>query len=352
MKTRLQGLDLLRCIAILVVLFLHSLEATHISPSSLYYQLSEYGWIGVDIFFVLSGFLIGHQVFKTNFNLPLRVLMQNFWVKRWFRTLPLYFVVLITYIFIKPLVGFQFSSEHTWSYFFFLQNYLGPKDFIQSWSLCVEEQFYIVFPLLIFILKAHRFKAWVWLVPIGLSIYLRYWSFDYYEINTLTKLSHYIRFMTHNHLDGICFGVFLAKTYGHWIEFSKKNYQLLSIVGVVFTLATLWWIGPNPFGLKGVLAYFLLSVGASISLMGFYHLSLPNWLNFPVYWISITSYGLYLWNNLMASVVMKIGKNLPSFLSITIFFILSFILAFITYKLIEEPWLNKRKAFLLPENES
>ena len=91
-------------------------------------------------------------------------------MKRWTRTLPLYFLVLGTYAFLKPwLFGAPFVGGG-WHYALFLQNYRPLQDFVQSWSLCVEEHFYLVLPLLAFGLRGRKWPAWVWLVPAGASV--------------------------------------------------------------------------------------------------------------------------------------------------------------------------------------
>ncbi|MEE7567306.1 acyltransferase, partial [Xanthomonas sp. Kuri4-3] len=111
--------------------------------------LSRYGWMGVDLFFVLSGFLIGTQVLA-----PLargeRLRFGDFYLRRALRILPAFWVMLALYLW-WPAIREVPRMEPCWKFVFFLFNvtadYRNPA-FSQIWSLCVEEHFYLVFPLL------------------------------------------------------------------------------------------------------------------------------------------------------------------------------------------------------------
>src|ERR1035437_3385980 len=112
----------------------------------------EIGSIGVEIFFVLSGFLIGGILFREidKGNSFVKTLI-NFWIRRWFRILPLYYAVLLfKFIAIDHSIGWNILY-----YFAFLQNnFYGINYFSVSWSLVVEEWFYLFAPLfLLFLCK-------------------------------------------------------------------------------------------------------------------------------------------------------------------------------------------------------
>lgn len=101
------------------------------------------GSYGVEIFFVLSGFLIGQLIVKEVLRPPSARGLLRFWVRRWFRTLPPYFLVL----FLRSFLGHPLH----WKLFVFLQNF-DPKvvgSFPISWSLAVEEWFYLLAPLML-----------------------------------------------------------------------------------------------------------------------------------------------------------------------------------------------------------
>ncbi len=185
----------------------------------------------VDLFFVLSGYLIGSQVFKENTHSKW-LNLKRFWVKRWWRTLPLYFFALFMYASIKPLLGFPFNG-FSYKFFFFLQNFSRIFDFIQSWSLCIEEHSYLIFPILAFGLGLKTKKAWVWLFFVLISVGLRFFYWKNYSLEpNATGINFSIRFVTQYHLDGIAMGVFLAKTKDVWLNWKRRDKIIAGLVGL------------------------------------------------------------------------------------------------------------------------
>lgn len=159
---RIFGLDLLRAFAILLVVFGHSsfiLNDTFLEGFPFIKMID-----GVDFFFVLSGFLIGTILLKkleeNRGKFSLRDLLE-FWKRRWFRTLPAYYLVLILNL-IFAYFHFNLGNieQFGWKFIFFLQNFHAPfYDFFwESWSLSIEEWFYVFCPVLIFGLR-YFFKA-------------------------------------------------------------------------------------------------------------------------------------------------------------------------------------------------
>lgn len=95
------GLDVLRAMAITAVLAFHSLDCVPCTPSAAA-KFFRHGWLGVDLFFVLSGFLISRQVFRERAHRDVGAALKVFWTRRWFRTLPLYFLILFVNSVVKP----------------------------------------------------------------------------------------------------------------------------------------------------------------------------------------------------------------------------------------------------------
>lgn len=145
---RLPGLDLLRSIAIVWVMLFHSFVAGGLGPD--FQWLSRFGWMGVDIFFVLSGFLIGTQVLR-----PLQrgegLAFQAFYARRAWRVLPAFVVVLALYQ-CFPVLREDPGLEPWWVFATFTLNLLidygHNTAFSHAWSLCVEEHFYLLFPFI------------------------------------------------------------------------------------------------------------------------------------------------------------------------------------------------------------
>src|SRR4051812_16745655 len=114
------SLDLLRAAAILGVTCFHS-EALPGLPVWLR-QVFLRGYTGVDLFFVLSGYLIAGQLFSTPADERPATTLGQFWVRRWTRTFPLYFLVLFFYVAVKPYALASPFTGFSWRWLFFLQN--------------------------------------------------------------------------------------------------------------------------------------------------------------------------------------------------------------------------------------
>ena len=155
---RIFGLDLMRATAILMVLFGHCLWIFPESNSFIHQLLLLCGFLGVELFFVLSGFLIGKIIYthyiKENFGVSS---LLTFLKRRWYRTLPNYFLVLL--LVLTVVYFFGHIPSYSWKYFFFLQNFNStmPRFFPESWSLSVEEFAYVFFPFIL-LLSTRFFK--------------------------------------------------------------------------------------------------------------------------------------------------------------------------------------------------
>ncbi len=142
----------MRTVAISLVVFGHMLQ--HSKPPDWFAHLGRLGILGVEIFFVLSGFLIGgiivELIKKEKFSTPQDIF--SFWSRRWLRTLPLYYLFLFIYLRFD-WTGATTLSKHM-EFLVFLQNfYWRPPDFfLLSWSLTIEEYFYLLFPIVYFLL--------------------------------------------------------------------------------------------------------------------------------------------------------------------------------------------------------
>jgi peptidoglycan/LPS O-acetylase OafA/YrhL len=152
-SNRIFGLDLLRAIAILAVIFGHGQQFLPSPFKSVFYYLAP---DGVTIFFVLSGFLIGNILLKMLQHDPLQKrLLFQFWKRRWMRTLPNYYLALIILCIVHLLFDPSFTMQSAWKHFIFSQNLLTNQDssfFQESWSLSIEEWFYLLIPALLFLL--------------------------------------------------------------------------------------------------------------------------------------------------------------------------------------------------------
>ncbi|PZR23032.1 MAG: acyltransferase [Citrobacter freundii] len=145
MPKKLAGLDHLRALAIVLVFLYHYNLFNHPEWTETF---GGFGWTGVDLFFVLSGFLISSQLF-TSIKKGTGLQLKEFYIKRSFRILPAYLFILALY-FIIPAFRERPGLPPLWKFLTFTQN-LGldlrqTKAFSHAWSLCIEEQFYLLLP--------------------------------------------------------------------------------------------------------------------------------------------------------------------------------------------------------------
>jgi peptidoglycan/LPS O-acetylase OafA/YrhL len=159
--TRNASLDTLRALAIVLVVFCHA-TLNYGVPNGL--DFMGLGGVGVDLFFCLSGWLLGRQLCE-ELQRTGGLEVRRFWLRRWLRTLPAYFAVLFATMAQAVLQG---KLAHWWPYPVFLQNYLGMPFFGVSWSLCVEEYFYLaVAPTLLLFYRRPRLRP---VVPLLLAV--------------------------------------------------------------------------------------------------------------------------------------------------------------------------------------
>ena len=153
-RERQPGLDLLRAFAIVIVVVYHAALFGFKLPG----RVDRFGWIGVDLFFVLSGYLIGGQLLA-----PLardqHIKLGPFFTRRALRIMPAYFVVLAIYFLLPAWREYPEMSQPLWKFLLSVQNVAlhGGTAFSHAWSLAVEDQFYLALPfLLLFLYRRPR----------------------------------------------------------------------------------------------------------------------------------------------------------------------------------------------------
>src|SRR5205814_2920612 len=154
-RERQPGLDLLRALAIIVVVIYHAGIMGFPLPG----QAHRFGWIGVDLFFVLSGYLIGGQLVA-----PLahgqNIKLGRFFARRALRILPAYLVVLAIYLFLPSWREYP-EMFPPWKFLLSVQNLglRGGTAFSHAWSLAVEDQFYLTLPFVLLAVNCRRYAA-------------------------------------------------------------------------------------------------------------------------------------------------------------------------------------------------
>ena len=304
---RLPGLDLLRALAIAWVMLFHSFVVGGLGPD--WSWLSRYGWMGVDLFFVLSGFLIGSQVFA-----PLAVGepldLRGFYLRRAFRILPAFIVVLALYA-CWPAFREAPGLEPAWMFLSFTLNllidYSSNAAFSHAWSLCVEEHFYLLFPALA-VLLSRRPAAWKLVllagVVVGGGIALRggIWLRDAAIDPDMTLRNWFVEdlyFPTWNRLDGLLCGVLLAAWRcwrPHAWRRAQRHANAVLLAGLAVMGLALWLFRQRTGLLGNTLGWPVLSFG--LGLLVFAGAAPGSWIGrraLPMAgWLAAISYSLYL----------------------------------------------------------
>jgi len=166
MEKRAIGPDILRGLAILLVAGSHMYNSN--LPDEFSTSMQLYGWMGVDIFFVLSGYLIGTELLKP-VHAGAAPDLKVFYLKRSLRILPVFWLVLAVYI-VFPGLREGETMAPAWRFLTFTLNFgldiRSMRTFSHAWSLCVEEHFYLILPALVLLLHRLR-KPWL---PAALSL--------------------------------------------------------------------------------------------------------------------------------------------------------------------------------------
>jgi len=148
-RQRQPGLDLLRALAIIVVVIYHAGIMGFPLPS----RVHRWGWIGVDLFFVLSGYLIGGQLLAEVARSE-HLNLARFYARRVLRIMPAYFVILTIYFLLPSWREYPDMAQPLWKFLLSVQNIAlhGGTAFSHSWSLAVEDQFYLALPFILLVL--------------------------------------------------------------------------------------------------------------------------------------------------------------------------------------------------------
>ena len=357
MKQRIFGLDLMRAVAILLVLMAHSYE--YVLPGLDIDLHKLFGFLGVEVFFVLSGFLIGRiliDLVDNNEGLTWPHL-RRFWIRRWFRTLPNYYLSLLIYLLFFFFTGIPENMEagKTLSYVIFMQNSVSPHPgfFAIAWSLSIEEWFYLLFPILIIFIGAlNRSKrssvVWSLMIFLFLSVAIR----AYLSYNFDLSWGPWFRKMIFWRMDSIMVGVlfaYLAIYRSRYLFDRKKIWSVLGMILSFLVLVPFW----NEYVLLGKSTHFidiwlfpLLSLGIALVLP-----LLSEWkvqegsVARTITWISKISYSLYLIHWIVVLTLENFLPHLNNMLTFILIWILSIGLASAQFKYFELPTMRLRERY-------
>lgn len=361
---RIFGLDVMRATAILMVLSSHILWIYPASSGAFISLIHWFGYLGVELFFVLSGFLIGGLLLKV-FLQESFSLSTLFWFlkRRWFRTLPNYYLVLGINLLIALVIGY--TLDDPWKYFFFWQNLASPMlpFFTESWSLSVEEYAYVLLPAVLglgyFLFQpTNKSTYFFWSVICLILVFIvnKYIWYTNHPNPTLEQWNLGLKSVVIFRLDAIFMGVLFSWIHLNFQTFWIKYQMFFAYLGLFllffltvgiayFNLSILthpffWTVLYLPLNSVAI-AFFLplLSQWTRLNI---------SWLEKPIVHISKISYSIYL---LHYGVILQLLKfyfptETLTFSSLHfytfIYLLLTFIASHLLYRYYEKPMMDLR----------
>jgi peptidoglycan/LPS O-acetylase OafA/YrhL len=332
-RGQIYALDGIRGVAILLVIFFHCFERINIFPFNF---LSEIGWVGVDLFFVLSGFLITGILNDAKGS---DHYLKNFFGKRILRIFPLYYFTLLGIFVILKIPGISninpvLDPRHLDSYIYYLTftqnvffsfNGWGVTDLLNHfWSLAIEEQFYLIWQFVI--LYADRSSVlWICLALIPVSIITRNYQFD----------SDFSYIFTLARIDALVIGLMLAiliRYYNSLLNKIALPLLFLCLLALIFVSINSPHLGfRNPYYVRFGYTLFALLFACIITLL--YDRTIVGKLTNYVLSIWVLrffgkySYGLYVYRWLLY-------KSIYSYFEMNYVFPKKYILLFLLFVLV------------------
>jgi peptidoglycan/LPS O-acetylase OafA/YrhL len=367
--SRILGLDLVRSAAILLVVADHGAEAIGWAWPVPRLMMNVAGNFGVELFFALSGFLIGRLLLQLPAGPGAFQATRRFWVRRWLRTLPNYYVYFILFALAQPQVNPATA--------FFVQRFFPgePQNFFTvAWSLAMEEWFYLLFPLLALVTNAffprwdrRRIMLWTAVAAIILPCAARYaiLNWQLYSDSLVGELT----FVRHPILrfDCCAYGVLLAAFLAGRQERALPALRRLTVPGalllsslplLLFGGLFIMLVEADPAFLKSVdfpaWAFFYFSFSyplmdcAATGFVAIAYLAGPALRSGPAFLVeglSRISYSLYLSHTLVNFLWIDSFARLGPWDAAGLRLVLALLLALFTYRLIELPFLRLRDRY-------
>lgn len=360
---RVFGLDLMRAIAISMVICSHILWIYNPADGIIRQLFALFGFLGVEFFFVLSGFLIGKILYRIFIQDEFTIKSAlGFLRRRWFRTLPNYFLVLLINIIITISLGY--SIPNLGLYFVFLQNGFSKMStfFPESWSLSVEEWAYLVLPvsLLMFSIffkpkNKNKFFLMITLLLLMLFIFFKISYQIQTPKTTLDEWNFSLKSVMIYRLDAIFIGVLCA-----WISINYKKYWsefkfIAAFLGGFIMLFMYFGMGffrilPETYPFVWNVIYLpLASISIAFFVPFFSQLETSIALiKKPIEFISKISYSIYLlhYSVILQLLMLFVTREKTSLIQlhlITLFYLTTILLvSYIFYRFYEKPIMDLR----------
>lgn len=341
------GADIIRALAIILVLISHSRRLLPIDNTTSG-MLTFGGWIGVELFFVLSGLLVGGLVYRQQITAGLsNSFFKTFLIRRWLRTIPAYMAVLF-------LMYYLYRFD--WSYLFFFQTLVNynssyPALFPVSWSLVVEEFFYLFLAAAAFFyFKFIKSKNTTLYAAVTLLVFSLLAAFIFHNSFLIETYKMGWRAFPFR-FTGLAAGVILA------IYLNSHNLQSLLKSKTCKTLTVMLWVALlatyylkitslKAFFENSVLGFIYDMAGVLTCTLTVGILALKEWKFKPTF-ITLTatlSYSLYLVHYQVFKELM-LGQHPPSWITAIAYLTISYFFAWLLFTLVELPFMRVRNRF-------
>ncbi|NBA88990.1 acyltransferase family protein [Emticicia sp. CRIBPO] len=364
-QNKLHGLDHLRALAIFLVFLFHYAIMTPGRPEWMGFFV-QFGWTGVDLFFVLSGFLISSQLFA-QIRERQAISFRIFFLKRVFRILPAFWVTLLLY-FCFPFFREREALPPLWKFLTFTQNLsMNIRDsgtFSHAWSLCVEEHFYLFLPLILMVLQTSgRFKKSYWLLILlflgGFAVRIYSWEYLYAphmeEEDSWLYWYRYLYYPTYNRLDGLLAGVSMAAIYRFlpdlWTKVSKYG-NLLMLAGLLTLTAAYHITYDSQSRTTVIVGFTFVAIGYGILVAGSVSPSsfLFQWKSGITTFIATLSYAIYLTHkgiiHMTQVIFLDLGVEKTGNLMLLLCTVFCVLGAWILHLVVEKPFMRLRDRVL------
>lgn len=325
---------------------------------------ARFGWTGVDLFFCLSGFLIASQLF-VQIKAGQTIAFKPFFLKRFFRIVPAYLVVVAIY-FCFPYFREKRGLTDLWRFLTFTQNFgldlSKTKAFTHSWSLCVEEHFYLALPILLIAAQKLQWlkkAAWLLLIIFILGFILRQYSYQHYwepvsnDHRNWAVWYKYVYYPTYNRLDGLMMGVSIAAVSqflpAWWNRFTK--YHWLFFIAGLGMLTGAWFVCEDQMTWEAtVIGFPMVSLGyacllvAAVSPGNF----LYKWNSTVTTFIAVLSYAVYLTHKGAIHITQDLleDKGIDPNWMMVVCVIVSVLFGLILRWVVEKPFMKLREKIL------
>jgi peptidoglycan/LPS O-acetylase OafA/YrhL len=349
--TYLPFLDGLRGISILAVLAFHSGELAK-------FNLLKGGFLGVDIFFVISGFIITCLLMK-EWNKKDAISLKHFYIRRCLRLLPALFSLLLIYFLIVSLYLSPADAIKAYltilSVLFYISNWIrayygtyAMDPLGHTWSLAIEEQFYLLWPVVLTIALRSRISQWLLLTALiaTVEVCAFHRAILWQGPETMPRL--YNGFDTR--LDALLIGCFVGLLYS-WGKLPSSQWfiRVNNVVSSIAVIALIYfmWALTDQSAILYIGGFTLVGISIATILVTLLTTrpSIAVWLleNRILIWIGTIAYSLYLWHWPIFQLIGKI--NIHWSLRLTLGLFLSFLASAISYYFIEQPFLRRKHKY-------